>query len=349
MNELTILTDYKNRFVSKYHDTPYRSGMDKNLLKEEFLKLKVEMNELPFSEVDFRTMDFQNRIVLYTSSEDGGYHYKSYIEDIILGFNLQGAHLYPSYKYLRANNNKVFMEILRDLSEEEDFKNIQSYKIGVVEDLNRKKDKINNWQGTVIKPAAGAMSNGVTLADSYKDVVKKSKTLSKTKNFLYDVKDIVRKYYYPKYECDSKYRKKFIVQNFIPKLKNDWKVLVFYDKYYIFERPVRKNDFRASGSGHSNYLFGSESAVPEGIFDFAKKIFNSLDEPIASLDILFDGEKFYCSEFQMLHFGTVGQVRSDCYFSNQNGKWEQIYEKIPLERVYADSIVKYMKDRKLFR
>lgn len=50
-----------------------------------------------------------NTSILNTSSEDNGYHYKDYIEDIILGLYLQGAILLPEYKYLRANNNKVYM------------------------------------------------------------------------------------------------------------------------------------------------------------------------------------------------------------------------------------------------
>jgi len=45
------------------------------------------------------------------------------------------------------------------------------------------------------------------------------------------------------------HRSKFIVQEFIPDLSNDWKVLVFWDKYYVLRRKNRPNDFRASGSG----------------------------------------------------------------------------------------------------
>ena len=52
--------------------------------------------------------------MLYTSSEDPDYFYKSYIEDIVYGLKNIGAKLIPPYKYLRTNNNKVLMEILRD-------------------------------------------------------------------------------------------------------------------------------------------------------------------------------------------------------------------------------------------
>jgi len=130
MKRIYALIDYKNRFSSKKGSIPYRSGMDNKLLRKYFKNLDYDVKFLQFSDINFRKIDFRDKIVLYTSSEDKGYHYKNYIEDIILGLKLQGANLIPKYKYLIANNNKLFMEILRELSTNKDFKKLRSVDLG---------------------------------------------------------------------------------------------------------------------------------------------------------------------------------------------------------------------------
>ncbi len=110
------MTDYKNRFGSRHFDKPYRSGFDQQVLAKYFSQHNINPKFINLSDVNFRKNNFTNQFILYTSSEDEGYFYKSYIEDIVLGLQLSGARVIPDFKYLRANNNKVFMEILRDQS-----------------------------------------------------------------------------------------------------------------------------------------------------------------------------------------------------------------------------------------
>ena len=114
MNRIIIITDYKNRFGSKWDAVPYNSGMKKKNLEKYFLQEKYEAKFIQFSEVKNLT-NVENIPIIYTSSEDIGYHYKDYIEDIIFYLECKDAIVIPSYKYLRANNNKVFMELLRDI------------------------------------------------------------------------------------------------------------------------------------------------------------------------------------------------------------------------------------------
>jgi hypothetical protein len=142
MKKIFILTDYKGYFGSKYTAKPYRAGMDKKLLEQYFADYGFQVKYIAFSDIDLRGMDFKDQYVLYTSSEDDGYHYKDYIEDIILGLSLKGTILIPEYKYLRANNNKVFMEILRDLLDGEDGKYIKSHHFGTIEELKEKTDNL---------------------------------------------------------------------------------------------------------------------------------------------------------------------------------------------------------------
>ncbi len=336
MKKIFILTDYKGHFGSKHNAVPYRSGMDKELLKKYFEESNFEVNFLEFSEIDFRKMNFKDKYVLYTSSEDIGYHYKDYIEDIILGLHLQGAILIPEYNYLRANSNKVFMEILRDQMNLDSIKNIKSHNFGTIEELD---DRIDEFTfPVVIKSAAGAMSSGVRLAHNKKELIKIAKRLSRTK-YLYDeLWDYGRSIKHKGYIRESKYRKKFIIQNFIPELENDWKIVIYDKKYYILYRGIRDNDFRASGSG--KFIF--KEIIPDGILDFAEEIFNYFDVPNISIDIAFSGNNFHLFEFQAVYFGTTTIEKSSFYFMKGNDRWEMFKEKSELEKEYVDSIVKFI-------
>lgn len=341
MKDIYLLTDYQNRFGSKHYDSPYRSGMDKNLLQKYFAGHGFKTHFISFSNVNFREMNFKGKYVLYTSSEDVGYHYKDYIEDIILGLHLQGAILLPGYKYLRANNNKVFMEILRDSANLSIIKNIKSYSFGTYEEFEMKsklfKDKV------VLKTSVGACSNGVHLSRDENHLSKLAKKISRTRYLFNELWDTGRSFKHKGYKKESIYRKKFIVQDFIPGLKNDWKIYVFGDKYFIFYRPILdKNDFRASGGGYDNYLYGESAPRPEGIFDFAKQIFDHLDIPHASLDIAYKESNFYLLEFQAVYFGTAGIRYSNEYFIEQNSKWVSQKNELDIEKVYVDSIISHI-------
>lgn len=134
MNKIHLLCDYKGLFGSKYTAKPYRSGMNKKLLKEYFNEEGFEPEFLQFSEIDFRN-DYSGLIFLYTSAEDDSLRYKNYIEDVILGLEMCGAIVIPSFKYLRAANNKVMMEILRTSSLLADINNIKSLHFGCLEEV----------------------------------------------------------------------------------------------------------------------------------------------------------------------------------------------------------------------
>lgn len=343
-NEIILLIDYKNVFGSKHFDKPYRSGFDKRLIEKYFEKEGFKTTFIRFADIEFNNR-LKNKIVVYTSSEDIGYYYKSFIEDIVLGLENIGAITIPPYKFLRANNNKVFMEILRQQSSLESIKNIKSRLYGVVEEALNDEDLKNSEYPKVLKLAEGASGKNVVLSYSYNDLIKKAKKLCRTRNIYYDLWDFGRSLKHKGYIRESLYRKKFIVQDFIPNLINDWKIYVFYDSYFIFYRPVlKKRVFKASGGGYDNYFYGLNANIPEGIFDFAKSIREEFNVPQLSLDIAYDGKQFYLFELQFVYFGTAGIPYSEEYFVKQNGKW--IAKKNPKDQefFYVDSIVKFIKN-----
>ena len=335
MNSIILLTDYQNRFSTKIPATPHSSGMDKELLEMEFLKFGYEIFYQKYTEIDFRNFNYKNKLILYTSSSDPNLLYKNFIEDIILGLDYQGAIVIPEYKFLRAHHNKVFMEILRDLSNFEKAKNISSKYFGTFEDLVNYK-KINTYG--VYKTAAGSGSKGVNKYNSIKELLSVAKKLGRSRSYMFELRELLRTLRYKGYMSSSLYRRKFVLQNFIPALDKDWKILIFGQKYYVLERSVRKNDFRASGSG----IFKFTTVLPEGILDFAKDFYESMRIPFLSLDIAFDGTVYYIIEFQAVYFGTLALTTSPFYFIKNNKTWNIINEKSVLETVFAESIVNYL-------
>lgn len=336
MNPIYILVDYKGRFSSKASSYPYRSGMEKEKLRLSFMDHGYNVEFLEFSEIDFRKMNFKDKYIIINSSEDHNLYYKDYIEDILIGLMLQGANLIPSFKYFRAHSNKVFMEILRDLSHLKKIKNISSTSFGTIEEFLNQKLNQNEY---VIKPAIGAVSKGVSLGKNKKDIIKKIKKISRSRNIFGEIWDFGRFIKHKGYKRESKYRKKFIIQNFIKGLENDWKILIFGNKYFILFRQNRDNDFRASGSGKLEF----RENIPDGILDFSKHIFDDFDVPNLSIDVGFDGFTYYLIEFQAIYFGTTTIEKSPFYFTKENSKWVINIEKSNLEKEYVNSIIQYIR------
>jgi glutathione synthase/RimK-type ligase-like ATP-grasp enzyme len=335
--KILALVDYKNKFGSKHFDNPYRSGMDKVLMKDLFNAKGFDIEFEKFSQVDLRnTAKYKNAIIIYTSSEDIGYHYKSYIEDVVFGLSEIGAQVVPTSKFMRANNNKVFMEFLRTTILKDD--NFYSHHFGSLKDILPVIDELQF--PLVFKTAEGASGTGVELVKNKKElitVIRKNKTYNYLKE---DIKDYLRSYRHKGYKRESIYRNKFILQPFIPNLQNDWKVYVFGDRLYVFKRPIQPGrGIKASGGGYDNYLFGEEAQFPESMLNYAFDIFKKLDVPHVSLDIAYDGKNFYLIEFQALYFGTAGIPYSNGFFKIENEKWSFVQQKLEIEEVFVDSII----------
>ncbi len=341
MNKIYALTDYKNHFGNKWNDHPYRSGFDKPLLKKYFEKYNYKIEFLQFKDVEFNKSLWERKVVIYTSSEEIGLNYKNFIEDIVLGLEHIGAIVIPGFDFLRANNNKVYMEILKDQMLGEELSGNRSKYYGTLDELNDdiKKEKISF--PSVIKTAAGAMSRGVFLAKNNEELMKYAKIISRSAHYIHELKEIAKKHKHPGYKMESKYQNKFIIQPFIHNLKNDWKILVYGDHYYILNRGIKSNDFRASGS-HYNYKAGSKSEFPEYLLDNVEMIYNKLDVPHISLDFAYDGEKTYVHELQAIHFGTSTIEFCQDYYTKKNNQWVTKPKQLDQEEEYVWGLVKYL-------
>jgi glutathione synthase/RimK-type ligase-like ATP-grasp enzyme len=317
--------------------------MDKDKLSKYFKENGYEAVFVPLPEVNFRKNEMIDIPVLYTSQEDPGYFYKNYIEDIVFGLELSGAKVIPQYKYLRANNNKVFMEILRDQMNLEGIKNIHSFYFGTLEEAMSKADEFKF--PVVVKGASGAMGKNVMLAKNKKELNSTLRRIAASRNLGEELREIVRSRKYNGYLKQSKFRNKFVIQNFIPELKNDWKVYVFGQQIYIFYRPIfRHRGFRASGGGYDNYFYGNDAKIPEGLFEYAFNISKYLNTPFVSLDIAQTKDEFFLLEFQLVYFGTAGILKkySKEYFIKKNNNWIEKSNSGDIEKVYVEGVITYL-------
>ena len=332
------LTDYRGSFESKNNAIPYNSGMDQELLNKYFAYHQVNLVYMFFGDVmNYEASFWKYKTVIYTSSEDTGYYYKSFIEDVIYYLELVGANVIPCYKYLKANNNKVFMELVRHSFNEEKLQNVSSKVFGTFEEMNRVVSSFT--YPLVYKEAAGAMSHGVGLAHNQKELIKKIKKTSRTPNFFRELWEYGRSIKYIGYIRESKYKKKFIIQNLVDGLNDDYKVLIFGEKYYVLQRCVKKGDFRASGSGIRNFV----KEIPQGILEYAHLCKKVLSVPNVSLDIAYNGESFFLIEFQCLYFGSFTLTNSDFYWNKTEEDFFVLTEsKSILEEEYVRSIVNFI-------
>jgi len=335
MKKVFLLTDYRGQF---YSSTKHRgASVDIDKLTAEFLKAGFELVVRPFSGVNLREQNYKNEWVLYQSSEDPGLFFRSYVEDIVFGLLVQGAKLIPSFEYFKAHHNKHFMEILRDLCGISEIKNIEARRYGTFEEYQ--KDLSNLKERTyILKSSETSKSKGVFLLRTLKDKLKFPERVSRTfslKNWSYLLEEIKTG---KKLLKISNHRKKFILQPFIEDIKGDYRIVVYNDKYYVLYRENRRNDFRASGS----MLFNYDVVIPDGLLDYAKKVFSGFNAPFMALDVGVKGNDFFLFEFQFLSFGQYTIEKSSFFYSLENGGWKKVFEKPNLEREIAASVVAFM-------
>lgn len=333
--KIYILIDYKGYFESKYTAIPYNSGMDKSILTSNFNKLGYSVEFIYFSNIITYPIEYwKNKVIIYTSSEDVGLFYKDFIEDIILYLESNGAKVIPRFEILRANNNKVFMELLIKQYCLKIINKRETYVFGCLEEAQRFKNEMHF--PVVYKQSAGAMSKGVGLILNQYKFKRKLFNISRSKNWFKEIWEIGRSFKYNGYIKESKNRKKFIVQSFISNLDGDYKILIYSNKFYVLKREPKKNDFKASGSGIR--FFPHE--LPDGLLSFSLDVFNKINVPNISLDIAYDGKYFYLIELQGLYFGTYTIIFSEFYweYDKINKTFKKINKKSILEEVYCNSI-----------
>lgn len=339
MRYIYLLCDYKGHFGYKYGAEPYRSGMNKDLLRKFFHDNGYTPKFLNFHQIDFRKNSFRNQLVLYTSYEDMDNYYKSFVEDVIYAIQMQEGILIPRYEFLRCHNNKVFMELLRDLLNTPIINNIKSHCYGTFEELLQDSEKYNGRY--ILKSAVGAKSKNVYRATNIKQILNIARKIARKHDLKMELWEVLRSLRYKNYQKESKYRKKFLIQNYIDGLDRDYKVLVFGKKYYVLERKIKKDDFRASGSG----IFSYPTDVDSVILDFSCSLYNLFDVPNIAFDIGYNKKECFLFEFQALMFGTYTVENAQFFYHKTDQNWSLVNEQSILEKEYVISICDYIRSK----
>lgn len=279
-------------------------------------------------EIDFKNKD----VLIYTSLDNE--EIRNYLKDVLF-YVKDTCLLIPSYEMLLSHENKGFQEVFR-----------RKYGINSLDSIYN--FDINLFSANlpcVIKTVNGSGSNGVKLIRSKNDLdrIKLSYCKSTLKQ---SIKKIVRSYQLSDEESQVyNYRYKnfqrYITQNFIENLSCDYRVLVVGDKYFTMRRDVRDGDFRASGSKKFNY-----HDSPKEVLDYAKEVFEILDNPYISMDIALQDKKAFLIEYQGTNFGSSVLRNSDGYYKFVNDAWIFIEQKSQHEETFSQGYL-YFIEKKL--
>jgi len=346
VNRIIVLTDYRNAFYSTFKTRNTTLTMNVAKIADRLSECGYEIDIYSYGELRLDS-NFSGLYVLYTSSEDDGLEYKSYIEDIVLHLENMGAIPLPAYKFLRAHHNKAMMELLRYELFPDSAHVMATQVLGTLEELQINQMHRANGRPKVVKSAYGAGARWVGQAENGVELERLARQYSRSAGgWFSELKEVVKTKFRKQYQRRSTHRNKFIVQEMIPGLRGDFKVLCMGGRYYCLYRENRKDDFRASGSGLFTWDIAhvvNESAL----LDYAEQTYTTLDTPLASLDIAFDGQSFHLIEFQALHFGTLTAEHSKFHYARFEGRWEKKEAVCTIEEVLSDAIDVYIQ-RKQF-
>lgn len=337
--ELLLILDSKGKYRQKIDQ--YES-IDLDVFINELKNLGYKVDVTNYFDIANNIDKIKNKQIVYTSHQQ--LDYKKYIEDI-LNLLKENNLIIPGFNSLISHENKGYQELQRKILGLDELK---SYIISDTADL----DKVDISYPIVIKRPNSCSSRGVFLAHDRNELDSIIKKHFLKKDFNYYIllfKRLIKKILKKKTFnwTDGKIKDyrytRLILQQFIPNLDGDYKILVYGNKYYGLKRGVKKGDFKASGSGIHDY----HQEIPEEVLSFAKSCFDKLNIPFAGFDIAIDqNKKCYLIEFQSIHIGPVTLIHSEKYYTNDSDKWIRHNEKSILEEEYARAIDWYLENRK---
>lgn len=330
--EIILLTDYRGLLRQHLNE---RISMDKGKVRRVLEERGLSLVEYSYEQLINSKLNLENRIIIYTSSQNK--YYKNFIDDILFSLS-RSNYLIPRYEVFRAHENKGYQEILK---KELGINSLKSKYLCNIAGLT-KIDGLNNQYPLIVKKICGFGSRNVFKVSDNIELIKLVKIINKPSGYIgYLIKKLVKKYIIKhKYDSghyeDDIYMGQYVIQECVKDLQDDWKVLVFFNKYYVLNRKIKSNDFRASGSGKFSFV-----EPPKKVLNYAKDVYEKMDVPFISLDICYKNEECYLIEYQGMHFGPYAIIYSDCYFIYENNKWKKSNEKSDFEKEYALSLIRW--------
>lgn len=295
----------------------------------EKIKSELDFNVIIKDILDIEHLDLKaDDILIYTSSKND--NIRTYLKNSLFYISLNNR-IIPSYEMLMAHEDKGFQEVVR---KRKDFGNLKGHYFFDLEDNTLPFPK-------VLKTSHGAGSSGVFLANKDTDLSairnKFFKNSIRTRAISAQRKLKLKSSEFRIYQYIKKRFNLFVEQEFIPNLKHDFKVLVFGNRYFVLKRAIRKNDFRASGSGNFEFI-----EPPQEILDYAKEVALVLDNPYLSLDIAQSDSGCHLIEFQGTNFGPYTLLNAPYRYVSKNGEWVKERNCKSLESNYAYALNYYI-------
>lgn len=318
-------------------------GLDIELIKRQLeTRFAAEVNIIPFHDLatDLHTIP-ENSVLFYSSVYNT--EYLKFIQDTVSYISQKRPDiiLIPNQNQLNSLENKGYQELYKDLL---GIEKVAGTYYGDIDELCYK----DNIFPFVLKKLKGALSSGVQLIqnkkelDQFRDLSKK-KTIKQKVAFHLNKRNSFKKdsnLSPVNHLLDQNFNDVFdkripvVVQEFVPGLEFDYKVLIFGDKYFAVRRGIRDNDFRASGSGKLKW-----TVPPTEVLNFARNLKITFNVPFISLDIGIDKtDTCFLFEYQGTAFGPATLTNGDKYFFEENGVWLQKEGDFILEEEYAYAI-----------
>lgn len=324
-------------------------GLDVIKLKKFLLKINTNVN-IQIIELEKISNDYSllplNSLFFYSVSYNK--NYDQFIKDLIYDIALvrKDVKFLPDINQLFSFENKGYQELYKKRLS---LKNLAGKYYGDIDDLINDNNKFN--YPFVLKINEGALSSGVSLIKDeshlkvFRNKVKK-KTFRETASFLLNKRNSFKKDIELKpnqkllasnFDQFFQKRKPVITQTFISGLSHDFKVLVFGNKFFVLQRDVRDNDFRASGSGKFRWV-----EPPQEVLNYSLDVVRKMKVSFISLDVGIDENKnCFLFEYQGVGFGPLTLTNSDSYFIYTNNVWKRIVNSSDLEESYAYAINYY--------
>jgi len=322
------------------------TGLNLFELEKEFNQYGIQLNYEEITELVKTNTFLENRTIWCSSSQHPDE--KKFIENYL--------------RLIQEKNSFIVSENLQRAHEDKGFAYLLGEKYGInqvesiyIDNYTKINDSFEGkTEKVVVKHTHGSSSQGVFLLEKNQKKYKPGiiNYPKQRLNIVRLLKDyfgllITKRISFDLY-CENKnYVKKhrnrsLLVQRFIPNLKYDYKVLVFYDRAVILKRYIKKRDFKASGSG----LFGPVTNLNTEslqLLNEAKRTAEKLDAPFISIDFLIDKNTPKIIEYQVTHFGPATVLMNPGYFIINSKKWIYINNENALEEFYSYAIFNFLK------
>lgn len=319
-------------------------SMDVQRIENRLASLGYSITRYPVQEIYNQNIALSGKTILYSFSQKE--NVRQYIRDLI--FHLSKSNrIIPSVDLLLCHENKGYQELYK---RELELTGLKAWYFSSLEDI----DAYDIPFPVVLKTISGSNGKGVFLIHNKSDLIKKVRTLTHV-GFWTQVDLLRRRYFrrrtYPDYPNHDDYldylqyreyitrHQNFILQEFIPGLTFDTRVLALEGKFFLARRHTRKGDFRASGTKKFDFNFTPENALLE----YAENIVHRFNTPFLSMDIVHDGKNYSLIEFQASHFGVSAITKSRGYYIREGSSWNFRDNKQEVEFEIADSLDRYLK------